>query len=126
MKVFACILAWGALIAPLAACNNVVDCPSPSAITAGGSCSGDHLECPYTLDTPSPACDGTTVEGGLATSCVCQTGRWSCPSPVSCDAAAPDDAGGDETAGDASDGSAPHDANEAAAVADGSADSSRE
>jgi len=52
------------------ACNDVGTCPSPDAIVPGASCSGDSLECDYALQTLSPACDGTTVEGGLATSCV--------------------------------------------------------
>jgi hypothetical protein len=97
MKRLAFVLAWAALLAaPLAACNDVGDCPASSQIKPGGSCSGDHLECPYTLtNTPSPACDGTTmVEGGLQTSCACVNGSWSCPS-VSCDASTGEDAGGD-------------------------------
>jgi hypothetical protein len=86
-------IVWAAIAASavgVAACNDVGNCPAPSAIVPGGSCSGDNLECPFTLETPSPACDGTTVEGGLPTSCTCQGGHWSCPSPVSCDAEAPD------------------------------------
>ncbi|HLK39888.1 MAG TPA: hypothetical protein VKU41_24195 [Polyangiaceae bacterium] len=93
MKHVTFLLLWAAVgAAPLAACNDVGDCPSASAIQPGASCSGDNLECPYTLETPSPACDGTTVDGGLETSCVCQKGTWSCPSPVSCDAAIGGDA----------------------------------
>lgn len=92
MKRFAFVLAWAALLAaPLAACNDVGDCQGQS-VKPGESCSGDQLECPYTLDTPSPACDGTLVEGGLSTSCVCQSGKWACPSPVSCDATSGEDA----------------------------------
>ena len=88
----ACI---AALAVVLGACNNVGDCPAASAITPGGSCSGDSLECPYTLASLSPACDGTSVEGGLATSCVCTNGSWACPDGVSCPAAATgDDSGG--------------------------------
>jgi hypothetical protein len=95
MKNVAFTLVWAALVAAaLAACNDVGDCPAASSITPGASCSGDNLACPYTLATPSPACDGTTVDGGLETSCVCQNGTWSCPSPVSCDAATGDDAPG--------------------------------
>ncbi len=45
------------------ACNNVGTCPAAAFMAPGGSCSGDNLECPYTLQTASPACDGTTVEG---------------------------------------------------------------
>jgi hypothetical protein len=108
MKRIAFVLAWAALLAaPLAACNDVGDCPASSQIEPGGSCSGDQLECPYTLqNAPSPACDGTMVDGGLQTSCTCTNGTWSCPS-VTCDASIGDDAGqGDGTtpseAGDAS------------------------
>lgn len=106
MKRFAFLLACAALLAaPLAACNDVGSCPAASQIKPGGSCSGTNLECPYTLDTPSPACDGTTVEGGLQTSCTCQNGTWSCPSPVSCDATTGEDASGDgTTSSEASDG----------------------
>src|ERR1039458_3846031 len=77
------------------ACNNVGDCPSASSIKPGGSCSGNYLECSYTLQTPSQACDGTSVEGGLATSCICTEGTWVCPDPVSCEAGGTDDGGGD-------------------------------
>jgi hypothetical protein len=76
------------------ACNNVGDCPAPSSIAPGGACSGDNLECPYVLQTPSPACDGTDVAGGLATSCTCTGGTWACPSPVSCDTGGAGDDGG--------------------------------
>ena len=79
-------------------CNDIGTCPSPDSITPGGSCSGDSLECPYTLQTASPACDGTTVEGGLASSCVCTNGTWACPSPVSCGGAGA--TGDDGTTGD--------------------------
>ncbi len=77
-------------------CNDVGDCPSASSITPGGACSTDNLECSYTLQTPSPTCDGTTVEGGLATSCVCTKGTWVCPSAVSCGGG--EDAGGETRA----------------------------
>jgi hypothetical protein len=132
------LLASGVLVATvLGGCNNVGSCPAPSAIQAGGSCSGDNLECPYTLETLSPVCDGTTIEGGLATSCVCQGGSWSCPSVVSCDggeatvedaddaaplsdgagATGPSDAG-DATVQDASDAVTPPDASDSATIAD--------
>jgi hypothetical protein len=95
MKRAAFLVAWGALLGTaLVGCNNVGDCPASSAIEPGGSCSGDNLECPYTLETLSPACDGTSLEGGVATSCVCQSGSWSCPSAVSCE-------GGEVTSADA-------------------------
>jgi hypothetical protein len=112
MKRFAFVLTWAALVAaPLAACNDVGDCPAASSIKPGASCSGDQLECPYTLDTPSPACDGTTVEGGLQTSCTCDNGTWSCPSPVSCDATTGEDASQQDAGGsDAADGQGPTEA----------------
>lgn len=113
MKRLAFLLACAAMLAvPLAACNDVGSCPAASQIKPGGSCSGDNLECPYTLDSPSPACDGTTVEGGLQTSCTCQNGTWSCPSPVSCDATTGDDAsqqGDGTTSSDGGDGSSASD-----------------
>jgi hypothetical protein len=119
MKRFAFLLAWAVLFtAPLAACNDVGDCQGQS-VKPGASCSGDQLECPYTLDTPSPACDGTTVEGGLQTSCTCQHGTWSCPSPVSCDATTGEDAASE--AGDAGDGQTAREASSEAA-----SDSARE
>jgi hypothetical protein len=94
-----------AAAASLAACNDVGDCPAPTAIAPGGSCSGDNLECPFTLQTPSPACDGTTVQGGVQTSCVCTGGTWSCPEPVSCEGGPTgDDGPSSEDASDATSG----------------------
>ena len=78
------------------ACNDVGDCPT-TPITPGDPCSGDNLECPYTLESPDPACDGTMIDGGIATSCVCTDGTWACPEPIACDTG---DAGGDETTTD--------------------------
>lgn len=114
MKRLAFVLAWAALLAaPLAACNDVGDCPASSQIKPGGSCSGDQLECPYTLqNAPSPACDGTMVEGGLQTSCTCVNGTWSCPS-VSCDGSTGDDAS-------QGDGTTPREAGDASAAPDAS------
>lgn len=86
---------WAALAVALGACNDVGTCPAASAVTPGGSCSGDSLECPYTLQSLSPACDGTTVDGGIATSCVCTSGSWVCPAAVSCPSSGDDAAGGD-------------------------------
>ena len=88
----------GAFAATLAAtaCNDVGTCPSADSIQPGGSCSGESLECAYTLQTASPACDGTMLEGGLGTSCVCTKGAWACPSAVACPAA---EAGGDDGGG---------------------------
>jgi hypothetical protein len=71
--------------AALAACNNVGDCPA--SITPGGSCSGNNLQCPYTL-----AASSGDDAGGTPTSCVCTDGTWSCPSPSS------GDDGGDDAA----------------------------
>jgi len=100
--------AFAAIVAA-AACTEVGSCPPAESITPGAACSGDQLECPYTLQTASPACDGTTVDGGIATSCVCTSGTWACPTPVSCPAAggtsdggvqeAPGDDGGTSTDG---------------------------
>jgi hypothetical protein len=83
----------------LGGCNDVGSCPAPAAITPGGSCSGDSLECAYDLPSPSPACDGTNTT--IPTSCVCTKGSWVCPSPVSCEGGSGDDGGGDGATGDA-------------------------
>jgi hypothetical protein len=92
----------GALVAALAAgaCNDVGTCPAADSITPGGACSGESLECAYTLQTPSPACDATTIEGGIATSCVCTNGSWVCPVPVTCPPPPGDDGGGPQTGDD--------------------------
>lgn len=114
MKRMATVLACIALApALLAACNNVGDCPGPSAITPGRSCSGDNLECPYTLETAA-------VEGGLQTSCVCSGGSWSCPSS---DGGAASDDPSDGAPADATSGDGPTsgDAGDGAAAADGNA-----
>ncbi len=124
MRRVAFLLAWAALLTGLllpSACNSVGDCPAPSAITPGGSCSGDTLECPYNVASPSPACDGTTVEGGLATSCMCGDGKWSCPSPVSCDASTGEDATTDD-GGDAGDAMTGGDSAPGSDASDGGAD----
>jgi hypothetical protein len=79
--------------AALAACNNVGDCPA--SITPGGSCSGNNLQCPYTL-----AASSGDDAGGTATSCVCTDGTWVCPSASSGDDGgvdAAEDAGSDST-----------------------------
>ncbi len=89
------------LVLALSACNDVGQCPAKEAVTSGGACSGDMLECAYDLATPSPACDGTNTT--IATSCVCTKGVWQCPSPVSCESGATV-SGGDE--GGASSGDA--------------------
>jgi hypothetical protein len=77
----------------LSACNDVGDCPAPSEIVPGGSCSGDSLSCPYVLESLDPACNGTMVDGGIETSCVCTQGSWSCPQPVICSGAGDDGPG---------------------------------
>jgi len=92
--------AWVVMGVVLGACNDVGECPAAaSAVTPGGSCSGDSLECPYTLQSLSPACDGTTVDGGIATSCVCTKGSWVCPDAVTCPSAGTGDDGGDDSSG---------------------------
>ncbi len=91
------IVAAAIVSATAGACNDVGTCPSSDSITPGASCTGEFLECAYTLPTASPACDGTTVEGGVATSCVCTKGSWACPAAVAC----PAPGGGDGSAGDA-------------------------
>lgn len=97
---------WAVLAVALGACNDVGTCPAASAVTPGGSCSGDSLECPYTLQSLSPACDGTTVEGGIATSCVCTQGSWACPAAVTCPSSgAGDDAAGGDGSGEGDAGS---------------------
>jgi hypothetical protein len=86
-------LTLGAAIAlVLAACNNVGSCPS--TITPGGSCNGDNLECPYTIQTTSSMCSSLEVDGAVATSCICNDGVWQCP-------ACTGDDGGEEAGGDA-------------------------
>jgi hypothetical protein len=100
MKI-AILAACAAIAVALGACNDVGDCPAASAVTPGGACSGDNLQCPYTLQSFSPACDGTTVEGGIATSCVCTSGTWVCPDAVTC----PPSAGGDDASGGGGDDS---------------------
>jgi len=87
----------------MAACNDVGTCPAASAVVPGGSCSGDMLACPYTLGSLSPVCDGTNVDGGIATSCVCTNGSWVCPSPAACPGVPAD--GGDDGADAAIDSS---------------------
>jgi hypothetical protein len=101
LSLLVCLCVAIATAVPLAGCNDVGDCPAATAIVPGGSCSGDNLECPFTLQTSSPACDGTTVQGGVPTSCVCTGGTWNCPEPVSCEGGAAGDDG--PSGGDASD-----------------------
>ncbi len=94
--------AMAAAAVALGACNDVGSCPAAADVTPGGSCSGESLQCPYTVQSLSPACDGTMAEGGLQTSCVCTSGSWVCPSPVSCGSTGDD--GGDDTGGDGGSG----------------------
>lgn len=102
------------------ACNNVGDCPT-APIQPGGSCSGNNLQCPYVLQTPSAACDGTNVDGGVATSCICTSGSWVCPSPDSCEAGG-DDAAGETGGDDATDGQPSGDDGSGDASGDGGTD----
>jgi hypothetical protein len=97
VRSFGGFLALGVALA-CGACNSVGTCPAPGTITNGVSCSGDTLECPYTLQTPSPACDGTSTQ--LATSCVCTQGAWACPDPVDCGDGGDIDSGGGDDSGD--------------------------
>jgi hypothetical protein len=98
-------VAFGAFLAlAMGACNSVGTCPAAGSIVNGGSCSGDMLECPYTLPSLSPACDGTMVEGGIQTSCVCTSGTWVCPSAVECEAGSGDDGSTPDSAGSGDDG----------------------
>jgi hypothetical protein len=78
MKILSPLVSLGAVFAlALAACNNVGSCPS--TITPGASCSGDNLECPYTIQSTSGACSSIAVDGAVATSCTCTGGVWQCP-----------------------------------------------
>jgi hypothetical protein len=92
MKTFLPLCA--AIVAVVAACNNVGSCPS--SITPGASCSGDNLECPYTIQSSSATCSSIAVNGAVATSCTCLSGIWQCPSCA-------DDGGGDDGAGEGGD-----------------------
>lgn len=95
----------------VAACNNVGSCPS--TITPGSSCSGDNLECPYTIESSAGACSSIAVDGAVATSCTCSGGVWSCPS---CGGADAGDAEAEEAGGDATMESGSGDASTEAAV----------
>jgi len=116
MRQISFAVAFAAVAVLVAACTDVGDCPAQAAIVPGGSCSGDSLECPFALQSLSPACDGTTVDGGIATSCVCTNGSWNCPSPVSCSGESAD--AGEEGTAEASD-AAGEDATSDAANQDG-------
>ena len=70
MKTVIAALVAAAVAALGGACNNVGACPAGTQVVPGGSCSGDNLQCPYTLGP---------VDAAVATSCVCADGRWSCP-----------------------------------------------
>lgn len=76
-----------------AACNSGAGaCPSADSVQPGASCDDEHLQCAYTLATPSAACDGTSTT--IASSCTCTHGSWACPDPIACDAG--DEAGDHE------------------------------
>ena len=91
--------------------DNVGSCPS--TITPGASCSGDNLECPYTIESSAGACSSIAVDGAVATSCTCSGGVWSCPS---CGGADAGDAEAEEAGGDATMESGSGDASTEAAV----------
>jgi hypothetical protein len=84
---------WLASVAVVAlavgACNDVGDCPA-AAVAPGGSCSGDSLQCPYTIQAAGVTCN---------TSCVCTNGAWVCPDPSGCLPAADDGGGGGDDGG---------------------------
>jgi hypothetical protein len=90
-------------LAATAACNSLGDCPAAAEVVPGGTCSGDQLQCAYTLSTQTAACDGVMTT--VATSCTCSGGSWVCPTGF-CDATTTD-AGASE--GGATDGVAPSD-----------------
>ncbi len=71
------------------------DCPSKSSIQNGASCSDDNLQCPF--DVTQTACDGTVTT--VSSSCICQSGAWSCPDNWQCSTDAGDDAGDDGSGG---------------------------
>ncbi len=103
---FGAVVAVAGALAFHAACNSGTgSCPS-SGVDPGASCDDEHLQCAYTLATPSAACDGTQTT--IASSCTCTHGTWACPDPFECEAGAAetgDDGGGggdDGGAGDAS------------------------
>jgi hypothetical protein len=91
-------LAWRAALSAaaawclvLAGCNSgTSNCPTPQSVTPAGACADNDQQCPFNLDTPSPACDGTTTT--IASSCTCTAGTWACPAPVQCgsDSGSPD------------------------------------
>jgi hypothetical protein len=95
------------------ACNDVGDCPT--AITPGGSCSGDSLACPFTLTSS----DLTTT---CPTSCTCTSGQWACPPAEACQAPV---LSGDDGGGQGDDGATGDDGTvdngEGAATEEGSA-----
>ncbi len=88
----------------IVACNTIGDCPAASEIVPGGACSGNTLQCAYTLDTQTVACDGTLAT--IATSCTCVGSVWVCPTGF-CDGGPSDAAATDGAASDgaATDGS---------------------
>ena len=66
-----------AYVLVVTACNAVGDCPAKASVTPGGPCSTDQLQCPYDLTTPGPTCNGSSSLG-IASSCICTGGAWSC------------------------------------------------
>ena len=78
---FAAVVA--AALAAFAGCNSLADCPAAAEVVPGGACSGNDLQCAYTLSTQTAACTGMTTT--VATSCTCTDGAWVCPTGF-CDA----------------------------------------
>lgn len=84
-----------AIALSLAACqaDRIGDCPAKATLSNGAACSDEGLQCPY--DITQTACDGTTST--VSSSCLCQSGTWSCPDSWQCAVDAGDD-GGDAAA----------------------------
>ncbi len=74
------------------ACSSPGEQCAKATVAADGPCTEETLQCPFSID--QPVCDGSGTTSALATSCVCTSGKWACPSPVDCPA--PDDDGGSE------------------------------
>jgi len=75
----------GALLlcfACLPACNEMDDCPAAAAVVPDAACSSNSLQCAYSFQSLSVACDGTSTT--YMSSCTCTSGTWACPSAVSC------------------------------------------
>lgn len=103
------------------ACNAQGDCPAPTAIKAGASCTDDQLQCAYALSADEAPC----------TSCTCTGGSWVCPTNFTCgdgggpssDGAPPQDGALEAASDDTGPGDAP---NEAATIDTGNVDAPSE